>query len=271
MVSSQLNPYERYVTLQDSLTGLVMSGARDIEWVNSQLQIIIGKPRPQFEVRGVDQKRAEELLAFWHERFPRRGRAILELLGPFYTSELSFALKPPVSDLGSMAEHAVFWRTISGVQVAGVGSWPEAEEACEKMRSIRVDLGTSLRDSLGESVLFHSETILKDELGRVLRQRIVDGFRETRGITFPSDLRIHRRQSGIEPGEYETRRAWTWARLVDRLWESLAASLCYAVSCMITRETMKDFRPLLDLWRSGNLPVGFDDKNRLIVLCANRN
>jgi len=42
----------------------------------------------------------------------------------------------------------------------------------------------------------------------------------------------------------------------------------YAAACLIAGDTAKNFRPLIDLFTTGNLPYEFENDGTLYVLCA---
>ena len=109
----------------------------------------------------------------WEERFPGKGKALMEVLRPFYDWKLE--LKPALPDLEERAKKAVSWREISGVRVF------TEYYLDSSMYSLRASLLNSLEDSLMASA------------GVSLGLR--SGFRSGLGSIFCSGLR-----SGLSSG-----------------------------------------------------------------------
>jgi hypothetical protein len=160
-------------------------------------------------------------LAFWEERFPRKGRAIMEVLRPFYIWKP--VLKPPLPDLEIKAKEAVFWRGVTGVRIFS------RAEAVSPQDSIGFWLRDSLGDSLGDS--------LEDPLGNSLR----DSLRIALGSVFR--FRGSRDDSCVD---------------------SIFCTIAYVISDK--PDEAAKFKPLLDLWLSGNYPFGFDKDDNLLIL-----
>ncbi len=119
MVSSRLNPYERFFTLLYSLLGLVMSGARNIGWLNDKFQEIVNLPKPkELEVPGYSPAALKDLVSWWNDKFPRSGSAIVTAIGPLLSEETKFRLKRPGNNIGTLAQKAIFWKE-SAVLILG--------------------------------------------------------------------------------------------------------------------------------------------------------
>ena len=88
---------------------------------------------------------------------------------------------------------------------------------------------------------------IEDSLGRSLRDSLRHSLRDSLGRSLRDSLRHSLRHS---------------------LGNSLGNSLFYACGYALIEGQDEDFSPLLRLWRSGNLPVGFDREGNLLVICA---
>ena len=125
------------------------------------------------EAQRIIAMHSDPRLAFWEERFPGKGIAIMEILRPFYG--WNPRLKPALPNLEMRAKQAVFWRKAKSLRVAHLS----------ELDSLGKWFWTSLGDSLGGSfwtLLWDSlrgplPTLLWDSLGASL----LDSFRNPLG------------------------------------------------------------------------------------------
>lgn len=175
------------------------------------------------------------------------GYELVELAGYFYSPNLSFGLSLPIPGLEEEAQKAIFWKDIPGI-------------LCTSGSSIEETLGTNglcLRDALRED--FRPELLTGlgvndwrilwetlDRFGR-LKRRLEHQLLEDLGSAGFGD------------------------RLYDDLWHCLASgiqcAIFYGAGFLLLGDTKKDFRPLLNLYLSGNLPIGFNTQGELVFLC----
>lgn len=121
-MASSKNPWERYVALQDSLTGLVMSGARSIEWVNERLQTLLDLPRPRV-VPALPEEEELRLQRLFDAQFPRRGWDILEALAPIL--DPAFV---PGSEESEVPPVCLVYRAFGGLGVSRMRSHRVSDE-----------------------------------------------------------------------------------------------------------------------------------------------
>lgn len=179
-------------------------------------------------------------LAFWEERYPGKGEAIIGVLRPFYGWKPE--LKPALPDLEARAKEAIFWREIKGVRVFQMAD----------AVSLPASLPASLWDSLWCS--------LRDSLGNSLWNSLRDSLRDSLRASFEASLWASLRDS-------------LRASLRDSLWYSLWYSLFFPCGFILADRSDQTARtarlkPLLDLWLAGNFPMGFDKDGNLLVLVA---
>lgn len=220
------------------------------------------------------------------------GWQLLELLGHFYSPKLSFELKPPAVDLEEKARQAIFWKEIVGVRTTSKSSWTIPKSSWEEIAGVQItpecgykeigdiqkkilDVTTpkrSLEKTLAEGGICLSEALdvfrieLRDKIGYNFGTHLGESFGH-RGLHknfFKSRLLEDLRRSGLDDELWEGK---LWADLWHCLGGSLWLSLFYAAGFLIVGDKTKNFRPLLDFWRSGNLPIGFNSQNEIVVLC----
>lgn len=171
--------------------------------------------------------------AWWDGKFPGKGAAIIGLLGPFYSPKLPTKALPPVPGLDHKARRCVFWRDTTAVRVV------DMEPAVE------TTLGESLKNSLGSSLLA--------SLGSTGFVGLLANIRSSLLATIENNHAM-KLGTGLWP----------------RHWENVASICLYAAGFLISGDTTKDFRPLVELWSLGNFPEGFDNENHLVVWCAGK-
>ena len=279
------SPYERLFALVASLTSAIMSGAKRIAWVNERLQIIVKElytgspfnevtwikdPYRQFqylisclsvdrddpqsmvgrvvvalqhivdtpdtiEVPGVHNDAVNQWVIWWCHAFPRRGREIMALLAPFYHPQLSFRLQP-ASDLEAIARDVVCWRSVKGVKVV-TDVLRISDHSCSAF---------DISSCMGPST-----TVVAEQVGK---NRLMQGL----VLDWCARLKTSLGEDGIGEGFLAPR----------KLDYGLRQTLIWSMAYVVAGQTNWDFHPLLRLWASGNLPIGFDNDNNLVLLCA---
>lgn len=122
METEKENPFERFFKLLYSLMGLVMTGARKIDWLCNQLQQIVNIPQPH-KVFGMTIPDYWAAVERWNRQKPlNQGERIMEAVGPFYNKRpptLFYSLKKPIDvhELFRVVHQGLFWIGMSGVQV----------------------------------------------------------------------------------------------------------------------------------------------------------
>jgi hypothetical protein len=182
-------------------------------------------PEERARKLGLSRERTAQLVRFWDEQFPEKGNDIVNLIGPFYSPDLSFLLQPPARDLEKKVKRALFWfpKDVTVRVVTGERPYPWDADWGKDIfwlfpedRKPIVDYPEAdrLKDCLHNS--------LWDNLAPIISSHIQVGL-------------------------------WT--------------SLFWGVASIIYRRNDNDFRPLFELWRSGNLPIGVGG-GKVNVLCA---
>lgn len=234
------NAYERSLKLQASVLGLVQQGSRSVGWLNRHFQRMLDQPKIAPGVLG--QEAYDSTVDGWNAAFPGKGVEILEILARFCEGS-GFGFKPYqlAKDFEERARRAIFWRQIEGV--------------------VRADV-----TSLGEYSILSSTRFL---------------------LPLFMDLNCHFRH--VDPGGYQT---WLGAFglsqllavfahlerereqcLPDHAPEALARQLWWTIVTairLVIEDDNFDLMPFLDLWHTGNFPLGFDDNygGHLVVLTA---
>jgi len=229
-------------SVQEELAWLFQAAQSRLYKIGDDLQIIVDQQRKPDPPAGLSRKFHKRLVVFWNERFPGKGELLMSegLLAPFYSNKLSFHLKPPATDLEDQCHKSVFWTNFNGVKITTSGDVSE------------VSLQTSLSASLWNSL----QASLPASLGSTLRASLWARPGAVLG------------NSQVSLGDS------LWNALLASLYQisttgnGLGDSLVYACGFALAEDRGKDFGPLLRLWRSGNLPLGFDTNGNLLVLCA---
>lgn len=202
------------------------------------------------ESTGFSVEDVEILARDWNRALGMMGYELVEFAGYFYSPKLSFELKPPIPDLENRARQAIFWKNITSIRVT---SEPDLKE------TLGIE-GICLRDALGES--FRKE----------LLDRIGHDFWSILWKTLERFGFLKRRLEGQLMEDLY--RAGFRGRLSDDLWHCLAGgvqvSIFYGAGFFFVGDDAKNFRPLLELYKSGNLPIGFNKQGELVFLCMLR-
>lgn len=254
-MESGTNAWERNSKLYYTLIGLVMSGARSIGWLNERLQAIVDEPNPIYQIPGLPRDFIRKLVEHWDRLLPSKGHSAVELVGPFFSPELSFKLRPAAENLIERVHEAIFWL-----------DW-------------------------GCPVVHTTPSALASRGPNLERSRFQYGFQEVAGWLLPEDLLqifwplpVEVRGFGYRSLDEKLRNC-LWDSLWDYyeeafederveetplhvLGDNLRVSLLYALGYLEAGDNRRDFRPLLELWRSGNLPLGLDHEGNFWVLCA---
>ena len=181
-------------------------------------------------IPGLQQVEVQNLTQYWEDRFPGKGRRITELIGPAYSPEFSFALRPILPGLHERCRRAAFWRTFAGIEIVA----PDA----------RVSNATMLYAFVWEM------------LGHAFEPHRQDG-EFILGVE-GNDLLVDSLEESLERP--------LKTKLQDDAY-SFERTLHYAISFAVNGDDRKDFRPLLGLWQDGNRLLGIDGRRRLVIRC----
>ncbi|KAA0206606.1 hypothetical protein EDM68_01895 [Candidatus Uhrbacteria bacterium] len=188
------------------------------------------------------QERVASHEAFWLKGYPKNGARIVEILRPFQGRAL--ALKPLIEDFEPRAKDAIFWWYFAGIHTVEEPPMGRGSLA----RDVRPlwDIDRTCRErflgTLGET-MFDAHHQRTNAEWTTLQRRMVRAL----------DLRFLR-----EPGRGLGRRLKNSLRL------TLGIAAAYTFS--EDRSLADRFKPYHDLWLTGNIPLGIDDKKRLVVL-----
>ncbi|MCI0479488.1 hypothetical protein L0Y59_03005 [Candidatus Uhrbacteria bacterium] len=164
----------------------------------------------------VDQQR----IAFWEERFPGKGEAIMDVVRPFY----GWRWEPKVAlpDLEERAKAAFYMHDVH------VRIFEDVEDIFE---ATWISTGTNLYYEFGTSLWSSFQELFFHPFWRVLKNEL---------------------------------------DIVDRHPATVAEILIDAVFLIVKDmpETAAKLKPLLDLWRAGNYPIGTDFEGNFLVLVA---
>lgn len=164
-----------------------------------------------------------------------------ELLGHYFSATTAFPVLPPAPDLLTKAQQAIFWIPF---------------------KNIAISPGGDLTDTIGDDgiPLYQKFHEIKQGLCKLFEWRSLWEATEIIGI---HKARLERLLlEGLRAGHVNPD---------DALWGSLYSGIKMTIVCavgyLIGKRDSEKFKHLLALWRSGNLPVGFNKENALVVLC----
>ncbi len=217
---------------RERIDGMLRSGLIDY----AEAQALIHKNRDQSTAKQQQRERRAleaERLAFWELHYPSEGKALMEILRPFYGWQP--VLKPALPDLQERVKLASFWNSVRihefSPETKKVGVFPG--------RVLFVswwDLPFAIRDSWGEHRRLFDSTFapllwapLSAVLGDSLAANALASLINTLTALF---LRMSGRVDGGGV------------------------------------EAVAKFKALLDLWLAGNFPMGLDSKDDLIVFVS---
>lgn len=225
-------------SVQEELAWLFQAAQSRLYEIGDDLQIIVDQRRKPDPPAGLTRKQHKRLVTFWDKRFAGKGELLMseDLLAPFHSDQLSFELKPPQANLEEVCRQAIFWRRIRGV------------------RRFTVEEKNSLADGLAVSLSNNLTCHLKEGFDLIKNMTWI-GLKQVLEGNLLDNLCV-----GLEENQRST--------LCSLLWHDLWNSLLYACVYAVAGDTSKNFGPLLKLWLSGNLPLGFDKEGYLLVLCA---
>lgn len=182
-------------------------------------------------------------LAFWDNVSPGNGLAITEALEQFYALGTAFPLREPQAVLASITPENFGW--------LGVRQYVTASHLSDANRAIGMKFG----DVNGLPLRLQLERRVQDDLDDVLGTWL--------SMRLPElvwDSLEHRLCVGVERHFSDEERSAAY----ELVHEALNASLTFAVSAVITGKA-QTYQPLLDLWLSGNWPVGCTADGALVV------
>ncbi len=219
------------------LVGMIESGLI----TRQEVQTIIERYRP-FD--------PNDPLAYWESLAPGSGAEIMKALHPFYSWRP--VLKRVMPSLQEHAQKAIFWREITGVK-----TFKHTGEV-EVWHSLRDSLRNAHFDDLEDAFRFSFQTSFRDTPSDTLHDELGNAIWHAYRDAVPRQARDNA----------SCRSSWdsSWEAFWSSLWDALRATLFYAVSC--TSDEMEKYKPLFELWRAGNFPIGFDRDGNLLVLVA---
>lgn len=195
------------------------------------------KPRKEVALKDPTMPLNPEIVRFWEDRFPRRGEAFAQLLTPFY--DWKPCVKPLERDAENKARQAIFWSLIPGIQIYRTDS------------ELRTELDDALRHAF-RGALF-------TRVRRPLQDLLSGAFEDS---TFWPQIRAWFEES-FDRSPVET-------EALVRIRFSLWASIYYPCLSIVANnlKQARRFKPLHQLWLSGNFPVGFDGDGTLLLHIA---
>lgn len=193
---------------------------------------------------GLEMEDTYRIAGEFSRAFGGWGWELTELLGHYFSSQLSFELQPPISDLAEKAKKSIFWHHFENVRV-----------------SSQPDLSDNIGHN-GTTLYYSTFSPIRREIAEIMDWRTLWNALEE-GVVGIHEPRLERltlegiRKGGIHPD--------------DSLWRCITANIRITIVCaigyLIAKRDAESFKPLLKLFRSGNLPIGFDNNNTLLVLC----
>jgi hypothetical protein len=204
---------------------------------HDEAQEMIVRPRPS----GVKDL---ERVAFVEEMSPGHGLAFWELYRPFYDWEP--CLKPARADLQERVEEAIFWREIPGIV------YLPGEVMLRVLPGL---IGEKLKQSLPDREWDEHWRYLCEEFTNY-DQSASSAANECFDALTESLRPIWKKLEYLDSFGIEE----------DVLWSPLYYATLFTfvgASGIAAR-----FKPLLDLWLTGNFPIGFNKEGKLIVLVA---
>lgn len=173
----------------------------------------------------------ENRFAIWESRCPGKGKAIADLLRPFYG--WAPVLTPARFDLEALTKEAIFWRPITAVRIC-------------KQSEVDLTGGDSIGLSFWNSIWAKFGGLIGPPLWDFIESWLDESFAEEL-LAWPTN----------PFGETELP---NW----------FGHWLFYAVAFTIIDkvEEAAKFKLVLDLWLTGNIPFAFDGDNNLLVLVA---
>lgn len=229
-----------------------------------------------------------EWAAAWDKYFPKKGPEIADLLAPFLSPALSFRPKPPHRILQDELGQIISWREVAGVKIIeteniksnfsqalkkefGRGLTVIKAEDLKEGQNIPDICEKRLWTTLTDSLEGGPKKELRETLGGprwFMTLQTIFSFSSARYSDLYSKLR---RDLG---GDLEV--IWNvWVEEIGNglgysIHRDLSNTLRIAIASALTEETIFNPRPLLGLWRSGNLPLGFNSVSELVILCDSR-
>jgi len=210
---------------------------------------------------------ADSFVGYYESRFPGMGFSFAELMAPFYSPKLTFELRPPHSNLRDYVSLAVRWRAFGDVRTvtafrdtSDLSLWDKAYVPDELASRLGAETVWEVRRAVrvGHLEIFGEKAeYLTGGRGPYAR----DDFSHFLGVTFGHGLRYH-------VDDWMGLGTSLQSLYLGGLEEDLLVSLELAIGFRMLGDQAKDLQPFLNLWRSGNVPLGFDPDGNFFVLCA---
>jgi hypothetical protein len=257
------NQFERFFKLHDSLVGLVMSGAREPQWLCDQLQKIVDIPQPHVVFRMTIPEYRAAVQRLDKLRPLNRGEQILEAVGPFYKERprsLSAKKALPEQELFDSIHRGVFWSGLSGVRI--VHEVPVPSENPNWQSFSQLLNGWMLRE-FGYDFLGH----LKDSCSL----RVPTGLGDFSGLCSAMDALKNLVLCEVfsEPMDFSRPQPLLPADRACLLWEMETMITAAAWFKAIGYQRADVMESLLQLYRRGNFPLVIDTRdNKVHVYCS---
>ena len=197
----------------------------------------------------------------WEGAYLGKGTDIWNLIGPFYSPTISFELRKPAPDLATKIQAATSWRQTSGLRIIQF----QEDSTQFFLRRLNIDVGNGIGESLWRNYRLYLHKKLGGDSGFLKLRQV---FRESLLYDLGSDtgalvwcIMWHHLSKTLDDN--------TINALGVNLRTGLGESLFYGVGLTITGSAdAKSFHELLSIWRSGNIPLGFDRRDKVVVLTA---
>lgn len=232
-------------------------------------------------IRGLNPRGVMRLTRQWDNEFRGKGHKIMEVIGPFYSPRYTWELKPAASWVREEQTKIIFWRSLTDVHFVTPSDIVEQLKATPERDRCR----ELIKDNLGSS------------LGKTLKERLGDQLDRCRGVfskLWNDDFsgRVWERlENSLKkategaPG-FESRWTSEQSDMIGATFKSVSFATCLQYYCLkgnfitcleaavqlrvLDGSEGPKLQPMLKLWQSGNLPIGFDQHERLIVLCSSK-
>lgn len=203
------------------------------------LQRVVDKPRKFApELPWGYQKMCRD----WDILMPGRGVDIVRMISILYDDRLELVLTPPRRDLRRAARRAIFWQKITGVRIVTLDEFWNIRQEEATLFMHHLPDGTQIQ-SLDAGLL----------LGKMYQLPTLK-LREQFGLKSVIFSHEQQRQSELDSYLY-------WVRMT-------VASIMHSAINSALADGPGKYNPLLELCRSGNIPLGIDAQGNVLVLCT---
>lgn len=204
---------------------------------------------------------SEQVHDAWQKRFPgEKGRVLAEVLLPYYQPTLSFKPRPPLADLETKLPQLFPWRKVSGLCFISATSLRLGIPA-----ALQKILGGGSFVSLGHELREVSDRF-QSKLGDVEWKKVLEGVGGGFGFVYTNRLRYDLAETlGGDDNCQTPLNEKTADGLEPLLWYGLEESLLYGAGLIVLEDNFS-LIPLISVWPMGNLPIGFDQQGRALII-----